>query len=68
MTHFSDFALVLRRGRREMPYMWDSIPAYRLQKAVVIAFLIRLFGYVEFYTQVSKDMHGGKGRMQTLMA
>jgi hypothetical protein len=37
-----------------MPYMWDSVPAYRLQKAVVNAFLIRLFGYFDFYTQVSK--------------
>jgi hypothetical protein len=31
---------------------WDSIPAYRLSKETVDAFLQGLFGYYEFYTRV----------------
>ncbi|PMD61843.1 uncharacterized protein K444DRAFT_612065 [Hyaloscypha bicolor E] len=34
---------------------WDSIPAYRLSKETVDAFLQGLFGYYEFYTRLSTD-------------
>lgn len=37
-----------------MPFTWDNIPAYRLRREAVNAFLVELFGYMDFYTQVSK--------------
>jgi hypothetical protein len=35
---------------------WDSIPAYRLSKETVDAFLQGLFGYYEFYTRVQLSL------------
>lgn len=34
---------------------WDTIPAYRLRKDTVDSFLQGLFGYYNFYTQLSTD-------------
>lgn len=33
-------------------YLWDSIPAYRLQKEAVNAFLVELFGNWNYYITV----------------
>ena len=46
-----------------MPYMWDSIPAYRLQTATINSFLISLFGYYDFFTTVS-DQRWAWGRRE----
>jgi hypothetical protein len=35
-------------------YLWDSIPAYRLQVAVVNAFLVERFGNWNYYITVGQ--------------
>lgn len=36
-----------------MPYVWDSVPSYRLRQADVNNYLKNKFGYYEFYLQVT---------------
>lgn len=37
-------------------YQWDTIEAYRLNKDIIDGFLVKTFGYCEYFTQVRPSL------------